>query len=320
LLDITRIINGKLAVRAEPCDAHSLIGLVVEMIRSDAQEKRIAIHLDLAARHSQITGDPARLQQVFWNLLRNAVKFSPEGGNVRIRSLDPPCIGDMEVESRVCIEVSDDGVGFEADAATVIFQPFEQGASGHRFGGLGLGLAIARAIVDIHGGTVRAKSPGPGQGATFTVELPGATRPLAAATRLSGGENPGRGSGLERDAPMRLLLVEDHEPTMQVLTRLLTRAGHHTVAAQSLAEARAAAAKETFDAVISDLGLPDGTGVELMQNLKAAHGLRGIALSGYGTDEDLRRSEAAGFVVHLVKPVDFNDLRRALREFVRARP
>jgi CheY-like chemotaxis protein len=289
------------------------------MIRSDAQEKRIAIHLELSARRTQLTGDPARLQQVFWNLLKNAVKFSPEGGDVWVRSLDGPPSSDAEVESGVCIAVSDEGIGFESEAAAMIFQPFEQGASGQRFGGLGLGLAIARAIVDIHGGTIRAESPGPGQGATFTVELPGATCPLAATT-VSSGPDPGRDHVPERETPMRLLLVEDHEPTLQVLSRLLARDGHHTVAAQSLAEARAAAAKETFDVVISDLGLPDGTGVELMRSLNAAYGLRGIALTGYGTDEDLRRSEQAGFMVHLVKPVDFNDLRRALRQFVTARP
>ena len=113
---------------------------------------------------------------------------------------------------------------------------------------------------------------------------------------------------------MRLLLVEDHEPTMDVLARLLTRNGHQTIATRNLAEARAAAARETFVLVISDLGLPDGTGFELMQEFHDTYGLRGIALSGYGTNEDVRRSEAAGFVTHLLKPVDFNDLRRALRE------
>jgi CheY-like chemotaxis protein len=116
--------------------------------------------------------------------------------------------------------------------------------------------------------------------------------------------------------PLRLLLVEDHEPTMQVITRLLKRAGHQIVGSGSIEEARPAAAREAFDLVISDLGLPDGTGVELMRHLRDTYGLRGIALSGYGTEEDLHRSGEAGFIEHLVKPIDFNDLRRALREFV----
>ncbi len=309
LLDLTRIVNGKLTVRAEPCDAHSLLGLVVEMVRSDALEKQITIQLELAAQRRHLTGDPARLQQVLWNLLRNAVKFTPAGGRVCVRSFDSADATGLENQSRLCIEVIDNGIGFEPAAAARIFEPFEQSGAGQSFGGLGLGLAIARAVVELHRGAIHAESPGPGQGATFTVELPGEINSrVGAATRGHDSDD-----APERDTPFRLLLVEDHEPTLQVLTRLLVRAGHQVLTARSLAEAHATAAKETVNLVISDLGLPDGTGIELMHHLRATYGLRGIALTGYGASDDLRRSEDAGFVAHLVKPVNIHELRRVLR-------
>jgi len=212
----------------------------------------------------------------------------------------------------LCIEFSDNGIGFEIDEAERLFEPFHQAALGHG-AGLGLGLAIARAVVDLHHGRIQATSPGPGRGATFTVELPATVSNLAEAggpttrRRLAAvEENP-------HEPPMRLLVVEDHEPTLQVLSRLLSRAGHKVTTASSVASAMEIAATRRFDAVISDLGLPDGTGFELMEKLRANHGLSGIALSGYGMEEDLRRTEQVGFIAHLVKPVDVNELRRVLR-------
>ncbi|MBA3883522.1 MAG: response regulator, partial [Chthoniobacterales bacterium] len=177
-----------------------------------------------------------------------------------------------------------------------------------RFGGLGLGLAISRAIVELHGGEIRAESDGVGRGATFTVTLATVDTPrfLDAAKSTP--------PPLRR--ALRLLLVDDHEATLAVLARLLQRSGHHLTCAKSLREALAAAAVEKFDAVISDLGLPDGTGFELMEKLRARHGLRGIALSGYGMDEDVRRSQEAGFAAHLTKPIDFAQLERALGDLM----
>ncbi len=173
LLDLTRIARGKLPLRPAPCDAHSLLSLAAEVVRDEAREKQIAFEWELTATRSQLTGDPARLQQVFWNLLRNAVKFTPGGGTVRIRSADAAA---LDEDGRLCVEVSDTGIGFPPAKAERLFEPFEQaGREGdHRFGGLGLGLAIARAIVQLHDGDIRAKSEGEGRGATFTVELPGA--------------------------------------------------------------------------------------------------------------------------------------------------
>lgn len=319
LLDLTRVTRGKLTLRAEPCESHSLLGHVVEMVRDEAREKRLNISLELQAVHSQLNGDPARLQQVFWNLLRNAVKFTPPAGHIRVRSYDgAPDVAEDRAR-RLCIEVSDNGIGFTPEAGERIFEPFEQGmaANDQRFPGLGLGLAIARAIVDLHGGRIRARSAGPGQGATFTVELPVVPR-LATAVMVDARPGARPAHEGESEPPMRLLVVEDDQATLQVLTRLLTRAGHRVTPATTITEARDAAARESFDAVVSDVGLPDGTGFELMEHLHAAHGLRGIALSGFGMEDDVQRSARAGFAAHLVKPVEINDLRRALRRLLSA--
>jgi len=308
LLDITRITHGKLALRTEPCNAHSLMRHVVEMVQDEAREKGVRFSLDLKAAKSQLHGDPTRLQQVYWNILRNAVKFSPAGSCVTIRSYNIPCPDSVDA---LCIQIEDTGMGFDEAMKERIFDPFEQGATNRdsRAPGLGLGLAITRAIVTLHGGRVEAHSDGPGKGATFTICLPGATQEAPGAEPDTAG---GGSHASETQPPLRLLVVEDHEQSLQVLSRLLTGGGHSVVGAGTKAEALAQARQGKFDAVISDLGLPDGTGHELMRILHVQHGLRGIALSGYGTDEDIQASREAGFVAHLIKPIRFAELRHAL--------
>jgi len=305
LLDLTRLARGKLPLRSIRCDLHSLLGHAIDIVRDEAQTKRITLELQLRASRFGLTGDSARVQQVFWNLLKNAVKFTPEGGRVQVRTRDR--------EGHFCLEVSDTGIGFATDSSERLFQPFEQAdrEHSHRFGGLGLGLAIARAVVDLHGGTIRAHSEGPSRGATFTVEFPGAAEPPPGLTR----EHNGYGEKVTLSRSLRILLVEDHEPTLAVLSRLLARSGHTVLAANNIASAMATAASHSFDAVVSDLGLPDGTGQQLMTQLRIDRPkLRGIALSGYGMEEDQMRSREAGFVRHLVKPIEFEQLTRALQE------
>ena len=326
LLDLTRIARGQLHLRSELCDAHSLIGLAVEIVRDDAAAKGIVLERTLEAQRSGLVADPARFQQVIWNLLRNSVKFTPRGGRISIRTSDDT---DRDGAGTLRIEVIDSGIGIESEALQKIFLPFEQAepTGDHRFGGMGLGLAIARAIVDLHGGTITAASEGRDRGAKFVVELPGAIEaPLGISEtpsfffELPAIPEALSESAAEEKAPLRLLLVEDHESTLQVLSRLLGRAGHQVVTAATLSAALAAAAEGTFDLVISDLGLPDGTGNELMEILRARYGLRGIALSGYGMEEDVVRSRQAGFAAHLTKPVDFRQLQRALREVLSGEP
>jgi len=307
LLDLTRITRGKFQLRTEACDAHSLLAHAIDIVRDDVREKNIALELELAADRYGVTGDPARLQQVFWNLLKNAVKFSSPGGSIAVRTRENPA------QDRLIIEISDHGLGFTPEAADRIFQPFtqEQHAGDQRAGGLGLGLAIARAVVDLHGGIIRASSAGAGQGATFTVELPATALPpggMLTADVQGPSEN---GTAKSR----RILLVEDHPATLEILMRLLTRAGHHVIPADSVATAQAAANDHRFDLLISDLGLPDGTGIDLITALHVHHpNFQAIALSGYGMDEDLRRTHEAGFAAHLIKPIDFDLLRAALQK------
>jgi CheY-like chemotaxis protein len=267
------------------------------------EEKEIAMAVELEATRHTILGDPARLQQVFWNLLTNAAKFTPVGGTVSIRSYNE----EFEGETECVVELSDTGRGIEPELIDGLFDAFEQGGRGvtRRYGGLGLGLAICKGVLDLHGGRISARSEGLGSGTTFTVAL--ATVPAHKA------ENPAPlDNTANAGSAMRILFVEDHEPTAAVLSRLLRRSGHTVEHAPTLAEARRLAGSANFDLVVSDLGLPDGTGLELMEELRATYGLRGIALSGYGMEADLRRSRKAGFVAHLTKPVDIAHLRKTL--------
>ena len=313
LLDLTAISHDKLKLRMEQCDLHTLVKRAMEMVAQDGVAKNLAINCEFGAAQPGLMGDLTRLQQVVWNLLRNAVKFTPQGGSISIRireTLSP------EGSPWLTLEIADSGIGIDAAHIGNIFQPFNQGAhvGNHRFGGLGLGLAIAHAVVIAHGGRIHARSEGAGRGATFVVDLPHAAQ---ASPPLVRQDSPCPPSPPAKIAPLRLLLVEDHDSTLRALVRLLQRDGHHVTAATSIASALTAAAQATFDLVISDLGLPDGRGTQLMENLRSSYGLRGIALSGYGMQEDITRSQDAGFVAHLVKPVAISDLRRALVDISR---
>jgi len=311
LLDITKIAHGKLSLRSELCDAHSLIGLAIEIVRDEACEKEISIERAFAATHSGLTVDPARFQQIVWNLLRNAVKFTPRGGKISIQTTDE---NSATTGMWFKIEVTDTGIGIDATDLEKIFLPFDQGTwtDNHRFGGVGLGLTIARSVVSLHGGQIMAKSAGKNQGATFIVKFPGAVAPSPGVTRVAASVLDNFTSPEKRLPPLRLLLVEDHVATLKILSQLLKHDGHRVITATTVTEALAATAVNTFDLVISDLGLPDGTGNELMEKLRSAYGLSGIALSGYGMEEDIARSHAAGFMTHLIKPVAITELRHAL--------
>ncbi len=314
LLDLTRVSHGKLQFRAEPCDAHHLIGRSIEIVQDDARAKNISIERTFGTEHGRLMADPARFQQVIWNLLRNAVKFTPRGGRISIRTREDKSI--VQGETWLRVEVTDSGIGIDPARLEQIFVPFDQGGltGDHRFGGLGLGLAIARAVVELHGGRISAQSAGVNRGATIVVELPGALEPQAGINDNAAGAGTGKSSPKPtvRTASLRLLLVEDHENTLQTLSRLLQRDGHRVATAVTIAEALEVAATDTFDLVISDLGLPDGSGTELMENLRDTYHLRGIALSGYGTEGDIARSRDAGFITHLVKPVSIAELRRVI--------
>jgi PAS domain S-box-containing protein len=314
LLDHTRITHGKFALRMEPCDVHSLLALAVEMVRAEARTKHLAVEIDLLADQATVMGDPARLQQVFWNLLKNAVKFTPDSGHVIVRS--------QRLDGKLAVEIVDTGVGIAPEAIGKIFLPFEQAAEvqkDRRFGGLGLGLSISKAILDQHGAEIEVESNGLGRGATFRVALPVTEVSVPTPRKKmsdAGADIVGPHNGEIARRQLRVLLVEDHEATIEVLRRLLVQVGHDVTSAMTVASARQAAESARFDIVISDLGLPDGTGFQLMEELRDTYSLRGIALSGYGMDEDLKRARSSGFAAHLIKPVDFDQLRQAISEVV----
>jgi CheY-like chemotaxis protein len=233
-------------------------------------------------------------------MLKNAIKFTPAGGDVIARSTN-------SAENRLRIEVSDTGAGIAPAFLPSIFDPFAQGdrQTAGAISGLGLGLSIAKTVIELHGGTIAAQSEGVGRGATFSVEL--ATDSSVTAAASAAGAQPAASR-----RRYHLLVVEDHQPTREVLERLLRRQGHAVESASSVEAALARAAAGRFDLVISDIGLPDGDGVELMVQLTRNYGLRGIALSGYGMTEDLARTKDAGFLAHLVKPIDFERLSQVI--------
>jgi signal transduction histidine kinase len=302
LLDLTRITHGKLILHRQVADVHELLHHTVEMCCGpDVLPKKLAVTVSPRATEHHALCDPPRIQQVLWNLLKNAVKFTPALGCVTIVS-ENPAPGTLQ------ISISDTGIGVSAEVLPQIFDAFAQGDARitRHFGGLGLGLAISKAIVDLHHGSLVVRSSGRGQGATFTLTLRAVPAP---APETADGGRLDRAPVL----PFRILLVEDNEPTLHILTRLLTRAGHEVQGASSVAAALRLAREYPFDLLVTDLGLPDGTGIELMQQLRVHRPITGIALSGYGMEDDLESTAAAGFHTHLTKPVEWSSLEEALR-------
>lgn len=303
LLDLTRITNNKLELRFETVDLHKMLHEVAKMSAQEVAQKGIDLSLDLDAPQHHVWADPVRIRQVLWNTVANAVKFTPQNGEVTIATSTPD-------DERLIIEVCDTGVGFEPADAERIFSPFEQGERTvtRRFGGLGLGLAISKSIIAMHKGTISARSSGPGQGATFTISL----APIPAAE--GGDEEPIRKPS-RREHNARILLVEDHEDTLVLLAKLLARCGYKVTTADSVNAAIRHLEESRFDIMVSDIGLPDGSGWELMAGREStSRKMKGIAISGFGSDEDIKRSKACGFLHHLTKPVDFQQLQNALDE------
>jgi signal transduction histidine kinase len=297
LLDLNRVTSGKMHLDVQPTHAHTVLAQAMQTCAGDTAAKKLNVQLDLQAENDLVNADPARLQQTFWNLLRNAAKFTPEGGAIFIRS--------ESSAARVRLEVRDTGIGIEPEFLPKVFDAFEQGDTKitRQFGGLGLGLAICKAIMDMHGGAIQVQSDGPGKGATFIVELPLASKVerevVAAAQPLV---------HHSAAAHARVLLVEDHGDTREVLASLLRASNYAVKTASSVAAALRLASDEHFDIVVSDLGLPDGTGYDLMRQLRDCHGIKGIALSGYGMEADQRHSREVGFLDHVVKPVNASQL------------
>jgi PAS domain S-box-containing protein len=300
LLDLTRIARGKLHLELEDCDAHTIIENALETAHSAIAAKQLKVATELKAKECHILADCIRLQQVFWNLINNAVKFTSQGGQITIRTFN-------DKNARFHFEISDTGIGIEPQRLASLFQPFEQAdpSVSRQFGGLGLGLAISKRLIDLHNGRIEAESRGRSFGATFKVTLdtlPQGTAAVSLNHRMGG----------KTSNPLHILLVEDHQDTRRTLSRLLTHFGHDVVTADNVERAMDIIGSNNIDVVLCDIGLPDGSGYEVAAQARANGGIKAIALTGFGTEQDVRRSKEAGFDFHLVKPVNFHELQTAL--------
>lgn len=309
LLDLTRISHGKLALSLSLVDGNSVVRSAIATVQPEIDAKRIAIVLDLENKAVPLKADAVRLQQVFWNVLKNAVKFTPENGQIRISTRS------SHETRQLLVDISDTGIGMTGEEIGRIFEAFAQGDHSkqlgvRRFGGLGLGLSISKMIVRMHSGDIRAHSGGRDKGATFTIALP---LIHSLANDPDHGSNGFSENRLTKTASrINILLVEDHEATRDALARLLLRRRHSVAVAASASEARLLAEKNTFDLVISDIGLPDESGFDLMKELNQRYSLKGIALTGYGSEEDIISSKKSGFLSHLTKPIRMESLDATL--------
>jgi len=311
LLDVTRIAKGKLQLTFEVVDVHEILRRAYEICREDMAQKSIEAKFELNAQGVHVEGDPARLQQVFWNLVKNSVKFTPASGQLTIATSNP---ASDEIEVRI----TDTGIGIEEEKIEKIFNAFEQGQTSitRRFGGLGLGLAISKAMVDAHRGKIRVESPGKDKGATFIVQL----KTVAAPVGAENGADGDRPTIPEKKEPVsrrhRLLVVDDHADTCTGMKMMLERRGYDITVAHSAGQAVEKTEREDFDLLISDIGLPDRSGYELMSELRKSKGLPGIALSGFGMETDVNKARDAGFSEHLTKPINFDRLEQAIRHLL----
>lgn len=310
LLDVTRISKGKLQLSLETASVHEILQRSYEICREEIAAKDLKIEFRLRAEQAYVEGDPARLQQVFWNLIKNSVKFTPAKGRIVIETLNP-------TPDKVVIRTTDTGIGIESDQMERIFNAFEQGQSSitRRFGGLGLGLAISKAMVNAHGGTIKAESGGKNRGATFTVTLATVAAPavVPAAPESRGPKAAAMKAAQMKGSGPRVLVVDDHVDTCTGMKMMMERRGYRVTLAHTADQAVEKANHKEFDLVISDIGLPDRSGYELMQELSTTKGLRGIALSGFGMENDVSRARAAGFSEHLTKPINFDRLDEAIQ-------
>jgi signal transduction histidine kinase/CheY-like chemotaxis protein len=309
LLDVSRIVTGKLRLNIQAVDIKAVIEASIETVRPSAEAKGIELQSAFDPRAVGITGDPARLQQVVWNLLTNAVKFTSGGGQIEVEL--------RRNQSHVEIVVSDTGQGIARDLLPHIFERFWQGdsTSTRRYSGLGLGLALVRHLIEAHGGTVSAQSPGEGKGATFTVRLPVAiARPVVDRGREPRVHPRWPRYDVDRAGPptlmgLRLLAVDDDRASLELIMTMLANAGAEVRVGASAAEALKILQDWRPDVLISDIEMPGEDGYALIQKVRSLDAEGGgsvpaVALTAYGRPEDRHRSTAAGFSVHVPKPVD----------------
>jgi PAS domain S-box-containing protein len=311
LLDMSRIVSGKIHLEVQPFHLHDVIEAALDAVRQSAEAKKIRIHTLLDSQIGLVRGDPNRLQQVLWNLLSNAVKFTPTGGRISVVL--------ERVNSHVEIVVEDTGIGIRADFLPLVFDRFRQAdaSTTRRYGGLGLGLSIVKNLVEMHGGSVRVKSPGENQGSTFIVALPVShvrgEQPLH-GPRSAMVSDPLNAIELPRLDGVRVLVVDDEADGRALISRVLQDRGASAVCASEAAEALRILAADRFDVLLSDIGMPDMDGYELMRRIRADESIKGrerlaaIAVTAYARPEDRQRSLLAGYQMHLAKPIEAREL------------
>jgi signal transduction histidine kinase/ActR/RegA family two-component response regulator len=316
LLDVTRIAKGKLQLSFETVSVHETLQRAYEICLDEIDRKKLSVDFRLKADRPYVEGDPARLQQVFWNLIKNSVKFTPANGKVAIATSNPS-------PDQIEIQITDTGIGIGPEKMGKIFNAFEQGQSSitRRFGGLGLGLAISKAMVDAHGGKIEVQSAGKEQGSTFRVFLRSVATPVPAAsgsddTRPARGDEKMKVDGRHR----HILVVDDHHDTCTGMKMMLERRGYDITVAHTADQAAAKAQARNFDLLISDIGLPDRSGYDLMRELQEKQNMKGIAISGFGMENDINKARAAGFSEHLTKPINFERLEEAIQNLLDREP
>ena len=319
VLDVSRIITGKMTLSMESVDVAAILRATVEALRPAAQSKSIRLDADLDQEVLSVLGDPHRLQQVFWNVLSNAVKFTGVAGLITITLRT--ATGCAEVQ------IGDSGVGIRRDVLPFVFDRFRQAdsSSTRKHGGLGLGLAIVRHLVELHGGTVEADSPGEGHGATFTIRLPIDRRSSDSTASDTSAVGRSSAAGLSRPLHGRkVLVVEDHDDARDLVACVLGAAGAEVITAASTGEALERIAGTTPDLLLADLGLPDEDGYTLLKRIRAirtseTEALPAVALTAYARASDRERALAAGFLDYVVKPVDPQELVHVIVSVIESR-
>jgi PAS domain S-box-containing protein len=301
LLDLTRIVKGKLPLHFEVADVHALLTAVTRIYESEIHAKQLKLDLQLEAERHFARVDPARLQQVFWNILKNATKFTPEEGRIGIKT--------SNVDGALKVIFTDEGIGMTREMLGRLFRPFEQGAEENvrRYGGLGLGMAISKALIEAQHGAIAAQSAGPNCGSSFTVTLP-------STDGLPQAKSPEVPEGSDAPRALHILLVEDHADTAFALKRALAQNGHEVVLASSVADAKSLFASGAFELILCDVGLPDGTGLDFIRHVRTSSEVPAVALTGFGMEGDMKDCLDAGFNVHLTKPMNLQRLNKVIQD------
>jgi signal transduction histidine kinase/ActR/RegA family two-component response regulator len=317
LLEISRIVTGKLRIQVQDIDLAAIVDAALEVVQPAARARSVRLVAEITVRPARTSGDPDRLQQIVWNLLSNAVKFTPEGGEVIVRLV-------RDIGYR--LTVRDTGQGIEPRFLPFAFEPFRQadGTSSREHGGLGLGLAIARQLVELHGGSIDASSPGRGRGSTFTVYLPSVLSPPAPEPRPAATSRFTPTSDVDPSLlhHFEILVVDDQEDARALLSTTLAQYGAHVMTADSAQAALAQIANQVPDILLSDIGMPREDGYTLIRQLRAMPPHRGgtvpaIAITAYASAADQRAALAAGYQAHIAKPFDAVELTTLVARLAR---